>query len=167
MNVEIITPPVADETDQLDHGLVTLTEAICQATGEESSFGLGGRFGYGENFENDVFVMRRFYWGECTCNFGGAEDKWYDDHKEAQDHKNPSYVACWQEFEKLYSGHADACATQLPNFRHKRTGLEVRWYKWIGRDTESKNSGGVNLQTVFSECMESLRTNPKQTTVKP
>lgn len=159
MELTIVTPPVADESDQLDHGLITLTEAICDTTGHESGFGLGGRFGYGENFENDVFVMRRFYWGECDCGFGPAEDKWYDDHKEVQDHENPGYAACWQEFEKLHTGHAATCATLLPNFHHKRTGFEVRWYKWIGRDPETKNADGVNLQEVFAECLASLRSN--------
>jgi len=94
MDIQIITPPVADETDALDHGLVTLTEAVCQATGEESDFGLGGRFGYGENFENDVFMMHRFCWcesehcrwcSEDACGCPHPHPRYYLDDKQIDD----------------------------------------------------------------------------------
>jgi hypothetical protein len=91
MEVQIILPPCADGEYPLDHGLVTLTEAICKATGEESGYGLGGRYGYGENFENSVFMMHRFCWCERTdckwcdddaCGCPNPEPKFFVDGKE-------------------------------------------------------------------------------------
>jgi hypothetical protein len=218
--IQIITPPTADPTDVLDHGLVALTEAICQATGEEGGYGLGGRFGYGEDFENEVFVMRRFYWGDCDCGYEQRESDYEDSNPGHAEncyqtqlqlrrrdaglswHESKPYVrhdsklsdysgpgetiakklyqdlctehnipwdggrgcavhctcGCQQRWEKwaAENGHTDQCSVILPNFKHKRTGLEVRWYKWIGRDTETKNAEGVDLQVVFSECLASL-----------
>lgn len=99
MDIQIITPPVADMDDYLESALVRLTEAICAATGDESGYGLGGRFGYGENHENDVFVMRRFYWGDCDCGWVELEAEWSDSHDHSED--------CYQnelDREKLAAG---------------------------------------------------------------
>lgn len=215
MNLQVIIPKGADLTRQLDHGLVTLTEAICRVTGEESGYGLGGRFGYGENYENDTFAMRRFYWGECDCGYDEAEAKWCDAHSHADDcyrtelkqreraarlpywdgdkwhnmdahspderrrvedqiyddlckkygkdrkfgaaaHCTCSYEKEWKTWSATNS-HKATCSLELPNFLHKRTGMEVRWYKYIGRGMEAKNAEGVDLQAVFSECVASLR----------
>jgi hypothetical protein len=70
-------------------------------------------------------------------------------------------IHCTCGHDKLFSawvndnGHRPTCALELPNFLHKRTGMEVRWYKWIGRGMESV---GVpkDVAAVFRECMESL-----------
>lgn len=218
--VQIITPPVADETDALDHGLVTLTRAICQAHPElEGGYGLGGEFGYGENFENDVFSMRRYYWGDCDCGYQDLEDKWCKSHNHGADcyqtelaartraarlpywdgnkwqnarrlgtdaakkledqiynelclkhgkdrefgaavHCSCSYEVEWKAWAAA-NEHKPTCTPQLPNFLHKRTGLEVRWYKWIGRGIESKNADGADLQAIFAECLATLSSHTR------
>jgi hypothetical protein len=43
---------------------------------------------YGCNFENDVFVMRRYYWGDCDCGGNDRSKLWYE--------ANPHAVNCWQ-----------------------------------------------------------------------
>lgn len=67
--VVIITPPTAESDMDLD--LVHLTEFIWRThhKDEPYGYGLGGEFGYGVEFENDVFSMFPFYWGDCTCGW--------------------------------------------------------------------------------------------------
>ena len=60
--VTIILPECSD--DPVSDWLRGLTREICLKTGEESGYGLGGQYGYGENFENDVFMMHRYCWCE-------------------------------------------------------------------------------------------------------
>lgn len=212
VEVQIITPPVADQTDALDHGLVALTEAICQVTGEESGYGLGGRFGYGENFENEVFMMHRFCWcdgedcrwcSEDACGCAHTNPRYYLDGKQVSDWSKandsivaplpwkiakdgtPEYEAASLAFDKsieerdrrlktVWPARIHTCEPRgmmadraegstwlppqgAPNFWHKKSGLKVWWYKWIGRDMETNSAEGVDLQAVFSECLASLR----------
>ena len=67
-------------TTNIELGLVTLTEAISKMNPDLVSQGLlGGRFGYGANYENDVFMMHPYCWcdkddcvwcgDECAPNF--------------------------------------------------------------------------------------------------
>jgi hypothetical protein len=52
-------------------------------------------------------------------------------------------------------GHRPTCAVMLPNFLYKPTGLEVRWYKWIGRDNEVNGDPG-DLTEMIEHCVSSL-----------
>lgn len=70
MEIQIFTPPIADETKHLDHGLVGLTQAISQIDPDLVAHGfLGGDLGYGARWESDVFMMKPYCWcekeGEC------------------------------------------------------------------------------------------------------
>lgn len=59
----VVTPPTASTA--IDHDLVALTEYLASVTGEEYLGGLlGGRFGYGTEYENDTFLMHPFCWCE-------------------------------------------------------------------------------------------------------
>lgn len=128
--ITIILPP-RDE-DFLSESLRLLTRKICEAHPDiEGAYGLGGEFGYGENFDNEVFTMRRQYWGDCTC---GAMDTGPDEPERDCD---------------------PTCPMQLPNFRHKASGFEVRWYKWIGRSNETANEPD-DIGRVITECIASL-----------
>lgn len=40
---------------------------------------------YGTNYENDVFAMRTFYWGECECGFNDRAEVWHDANPHAED----------------------------------------------------------------------------------
>ena len=44
---------------------------------------LGGEWGYGQEFENDVFEMHPYYWGDCTCGFDEADSQWDEEHSHA------------------------------------------------------------------------------------
>lgn len=155
--LEIITPSVANESDALEHGLGTLTEAIAQIDPECLGWGfLGGQFGYGADFENEVFLMHP----ACGC------ERW--DCPWCADCHCTDAVQCpscspsqrWADKGSLparapfdYSSERG----RAPNFWHKPSGLRVWWYKWIGRGMEVKNADGADLQAIFSECLASLQ----------
>lgn len=221
--VQIVLPQRADDTDPLEHGLITLTEAIAQLDEDAVAHGfLGGEFGYGAQYENSVFVMRPFYWGDCDCGQSDRES-WFMERNhhalscyqvalsEAQKAAGLSYidhainkfiwienepkdgghlqetiytdlcgrfgvdrhwgaaVHCTCGYEEKWTayitenGHRPTCAVVLPNFRHHASGLEVRWYKWIGRDMEIVAPKEYDIQTIFSECLGSLISAGKTT----
>lgn len=140
MDVQIVLPDRAD--DDLSDRLRALTAAISIATGEDSGFGMGGENGYGENYENDVFMMHRF----CWC--GGEDCPWcsYSDEDGAH----------FQEKNRKHGAINGLDCGQAPNFWHKPSGLRVIWYKWIGRDNAVHLPEGVDLDRVFAECLASL-----------
>jgi len=109
--------------------LVRLTEHLVKTKRADWVGGvLGGEFGYGCHFRNKVFEMRPFYWGECDC--GCSEDE----------------------------EHSSKCSLQLPNFKHYKSDLEIRWYKWIGRDMEfSKHFTDKQWRGIFKECIDSFK----------
>lgn len=84
MGLTVVLPERSD--DDISDSLRDLTAAIARAVPDENyGFGLGGENGYGANFENDVFAMRRFYWGECDCGWKELESDWSEKHKHADD----------------------------------------------------------------------------------
>ena len=130
--VTFVLPAVSD--DAVSDWLRALTEAVCKATGDSGEGGLGGSYGYGSNYENDVFMLHRFCWCErgdcawCRCCDCAGEDHCEDS---CSSHKEPE-----------------------PNFRHKRTGATVHWYKYIGRGMEVSEA---DWPAIFAECFDSLQ----------
>lgn len=75
--------------DRISDHLVELTEAIDRLDPEKVAHGcLGGEHGYGAHWENDVFVMRPYYWGECDCGGDERERVYGDTH--------PHSIDCYQ-----------------------------------------------------------------------
>jgi hypothetical protein len=154
--VQIITPPVADMTEQLDFGLVALTEAIEQLDPERVAHGcLGGSHGYGAHWENEVFMMNPYCWCEQTDCLWCTP--WLSNEVEATEEESEAHR---QKQEDECAALYGVGAKQAPNFWHKRTGLRVNWYKWIGRGMTVENGEGVNVADVMRECMDSLRAPP-------
>lgn len=117
-DVTIVQAPRAEDLPDTLEGviardLVTLTEYLVVTKGVQHEGGaLGGRYGYGVVFENDVFQMHPF----CWC---GREE-------------GPN--ACpWCVDQTTEPGDADR---KTPHFRVKGTPIAIRWYKWIGRSME-------------------------------
>jgi hypothetical protein len=71
--------------------------------------------------------MRPYFWGDCP-------------------------EECYE-----VADHVEGCPTNLPNFKHNASGLEVRWYKYIGRSMEvSRDVTFVECLDLFAECARSL-----------
>lgn len=196
--IAIVLPPRS--LDRVSEDLRALTQAIHEAgLADASGYGLGGEFGYGVEFTNDVFEMHPFWWGECECGFEAAEL----DMIEANPHRPDCFSIRYQAEEarllkdmiswpavldrmtawakaqgyaaapsgmaghcdcgaeatylawSASHGHDPACPSVRPNFRCGE--LEVRWYKWIGRDMEMEPlvSEAAWIQ-LFGRCLASL-----------
>jgi len=67
---------------------------------------------------------------------------------------------CWCE-----KPHCNWCSGKSPNFRHKQSGLEIKWYKWIGRSMEMNrlSISGKEWSCIVRQCFASL---PKGTAAK-
>lgn len=71
-------------------------------------------------------------------------------------HCTCDYRERWREFCKENS-HKPECGVVLPNFRHFKTGIEVRWYKYIGRGMScNKDLTAVEFGGIVKECIDSL-----------
>lgn len=84
IEIHIYTPPVAEDEIELD--LCELTRIIVEkGLGDEPGYGLGGHWGYGTNFENDVFMIHSFCYCEqddCPwCASCSCEYSYYIDNK--------------------------------------------------------------------------------------
>lgn len=60
--------------------LVDLTEALEEAGWDSYGGGLGGTYGYGTHYENDVFEMHPYFWGDCECGFEDRAERWENTH---------------------------------------------------------------------------------------
>lgn len=121
VEVKVITAPGMFGGSVTDHPIEAAMRLIGVAFGEKGDWCAK----YGCEFENDVFAMRRFYWGDCVCD---------DDAGEGTE-----------------AGHGAACGFSKPNFLYKPTGFRLEWYKYIGRDMEAKGElPGDWLHRIFA-----------------
>ncbi len=214
--IEIITPLVASSDRELD--LVHLTEFLSKKFNLDTGYGLGGQFGYGVEYRNDVFEMFPYYWGDCTCDQNDEsfeephdegcyqllvdaelkENGWeidkefgwlerpkkmkYEESEKIENKIRKKYckqfgltfplgcaVHCTCTHNKRYDDwfnknkkgkgwHADDCLLEKPNFKHFASGLEVRWYKWIGRNMEYTNEiSDDEWQKIYNQCLQSIK----------
>lgn len=110
--------------------LYQLSEKLGRINPDDQAHGcLGGEWGYGQDFKNDVFEMHPYYWGDCDC---GAEKSWVEKDT-----------------------HEFTCSTVRPNFRYQD--IEIRWYKYIGREmTISREVTRQELIAMFRKCFASV-----------
>ena len=211
----LIFPEVSE--DLVSNMMVAITKKIDESGSEIAVQGfLGGEYGYGAHYKNDVFEMRPFYWGDCTCDYDTLRSEWEDSNSHDDEcyqtlfHKmhyvnyggdggwnfdvkpghekdketfddicdcidtlykkfgiangTPgSHVHCTCMYDINYAnfiktiGHADECEMDKPNFKHYASGIEVEWYKYIGRSMEYDQGVPVERWVeVFKECIESI-----------
>lgn len=79
-------------------------------------------------------------------------------------HTPGSYVHCTCGRQERYlewvgeATHDANCAIEDVHFRHFESGLEVKWYKRVGRSTESnKDMKILDWHKIIVECLESVR----------
>lgn len=191
--VTVVLP--AASSDRISSDLRELTTMLDERDPDATAHGLlGGDNGYGSEFENDVFEMHPFWWGDCECGWEAAEMEWSESHPHAsycyqaelerrEDEAGtqgwspgiaadlasewglPSVgcaVHCTCGRSDAFAGwmaanpHPADCPIERPNFRHKRSGFEVRWYKYIGRSMEHVTIDRREWRVIFRECEESL-----------
>lgn len=72
-------------------------------------------------------------------------------------HCSCDYQTEWSKWVEA-NGHDETCPVVLPNFKHYSSGLEVYWYKHIGRSTTAnKIVTFEEWQDIYDECRQSLR----------
>lgn len=130
---------------------------------------------WGFEWNNNVFAIYPYWWGDCTCHFNKLESLFLSRHPH-----NPgcyfqlkrqymvesemlSYCDChvadeyYDWLEKSGAEHSESCRLVCPNFRCGD--ISIRWYKTIGRgmscDTEITRQ---ELEAMFNRCFESLQT---------
>jgi hypothetical protein len=127
-----------DSVASISGGLYFLSETLIRGTeGPHYGGALGGRFGYGTKFENDVFYMHPFCWCEsetCEYCYGPLNtEKWGTEDGRSRRYYDP------------------------PLFWYKPSNLRITWYKWIGRDMEAnRNTSQEEWEHVVKECYASI-----------
>ena len=129
---------------------------VQRGSGREAIYGLlslvsgndGG--GYFDPFENDVFAVSPYYWGDCTCGFYDDLEAWEATHPNASEEE---YDRWCKE-----NGHADDCKLCIPNFVYKPTGFELDWYKYPMRDSYNMNQNITlaDFIKMLAHCIESV-----------
>lgn len=112
------TPTGAVESD-----LYELSRMLGSRRPDHQSHGvLGGEWGYGNEYSNDVFEMHPFWWGDCECGFDTREAQFEED-----------------------CPHLDDC-------------YQVRWYKYIGRNTElNRDVSWAEWRAIVDACVASIK----------
>lgn len=120
--------------------LYDLSEAIAKKKGENYQGGLlGGEFGYGQDYENEVFKMHPFCWCEKDdCGYCAGIGAMPSLLREVGNVK-------YNESERL------------PNFLYKPSGFKLWWYKYMGRGEETS---GKLPKDWFGKCIKSLTQPP-------
>lgn len=152
-------------------GLRDLTRLLMERGYPTSGGLLGGEYGYGAYFENDVFMMHPYCWCEqegcpwcnvCLCPEGafsyfvGEEEvdfaEWLAASADSRSTREDPDLLC----ERCREGREE-----FPNFLHKESGTTVRWYKYIGRGMEVELRG--DWQAIASQCAEAIAAAPSLT----
>lgn len=205
--MEIHFPPMPGSSS-LGERIHALSELVMRGYDKDPDIGLAGAFGYGADFENDVFLMHPDYQdAECECGHRGRADEWHEEHKHAGHCYSVTirrYERAWekQNKERKYrcdgsrkvaqrlcaergipwndgwgsavhcdcgvkqladawfaeNDHDFRCPHRVPNLWHKRSGIEIKWYKSIGRDMTilPKDTDKESLNTALQECFASI-----------
>lgn len=82
-NITVIVPPIDNAND--DDGITMNIRCLAKLAARSSGEYLEDATSYGAVFENDTFVMNRYYWGDCDCGHNHAEEEWSKSHSHADD----------------------------------------------------------------------------------
>jgi hypothetical protein len=171
MNDEIVVvfPPVSEGF--VSEALCELTRVLQPITGEGQHGLLGGEYGYGCDYENDVFMMHPFCWCErpecpwCRECFCPNEYEYHAPDGTViteEEHACYSFEDYPRFFESMVfigeqCGNCTNTVERAPNFLFKPTGAKVSWYKYIGRSMEID---GELPHDFLSICLKSLQGPP-------
>lgn len=114
----------------------------------------GGKYGYGVEFENDTLMMHPYCWCEkpsclwCMIWLSNVESC---TEEAAKTHRDIHV----ELIRSLYGNAAAEYHNGAPHFWHKPSGLQVWWYKYIGRDNHVV-AGNSTLQELMASCLASI-----------
>lgn len=101
--------------------LYKLSEMLGKKNPDSQAHGLlGGEWGYGQDFKNEVFEMHPYWWGECTCGFDESDLSWSEIHL----HTTPCFF-------NRYMAEEKRLASDVVSF-DKRHDLMTEWAKANG-----------------------------------
>ena len=153
--ITIVLPERSE--DIISKDLRRLTQVLCVGQigdDHDGSGGLGGTYGYGVNYENDVFMIHRYCWCErpecpwcleCACQA----------HYEKNGVRVERYEEGVESITDVECRNSREQPERAPNFLHKPSGSTIRWYKWIGRSMEMELRG--EWSAIVAECLESIK----------
>ncbi|MCH7604934.1 hypothetical protein IID24_03030 [Patescibacteria group bacterium] len=193
--IKIITPETAE--NPIDQDLVGLTEFLVDNGCDDGSGGikgfLGGRCGYGVDFENEVFMMHSYCWCEkddcewcvgCECPesafhyFIDDKEVPYNEYIKFYDDKVDVDSSDWKEQVKEANSHRSERQDKIcrlcrgefgnaPNFYYKPTSFKVWWYKWIGRSSRyDREVSPSEWDKIMEHCRKSVRDRDEETNKK-
>lgn len=115
--MHIVLPPVSN--DEISNGLRHLSGVLGGIHPENQSYGLlGGEDGYGNEYENDIFLMFPFYWGDCLCGHDSAVWEW----EELNRHSD----TCWTStYHRITKEKGYLTSSKMPLEKWKALG----WWK--------------------------------------
>lgn len=80
----LVFPEVSD--DLVSNLMVALTRQIEESGNGIATQGLlGGEYGYGAHFTNEVFTMRPYYWGDCECDYDTKRNEWEEKNRHSSE----------------------------------------------------------------------------------
>ena len=164
------------DADVISQTLYSLSEVLIRGLSQGGGGGLGGEFGYGADYENDVFMMHHYCWcekeGECPwctgcgiyqkrgeCVVCADESLTVEQRRSAAPERRCDYVTGRGMFSRFQPWTLDDKRHYYdpPNFWYKPTNLRVAWYKWIGRDMQvNRDVTGLEWGEAMKQCFESI-----------
>lgn len=105
-------------------------------------------------FSNEVFSIRPYWEGECTCGFDIVEQQFNEENKNLSIQQlGPIY----REWVNEGNTHSADCKLVLANFHHYKSGMKIFWYYNIGNDMYfSKEIGNAEWDEIVSDCVASI-----------
>lgn len=105
-------------------------------------------------FSNDVFSIRPYWEGECTCGFHTVEEQFDEEHKNLSIQELGPIYRAWVDEGNV---HSSDCKLVLANFRHHRSGLEINWHYKIGHDMyANKEISDKQWKDIVADCVASI-----------
>lgn len=151
---------------RVDRGLTTVFIEYLEKMNFSSYGTYEGSDHNGFAFENDVFRIQPYWWGECECFTdvckcckcppAQAEHACHDaDCRLRDDETNHENNCIFADESKMV--HKPDCFEGKPNFTFKPTGFELSWYKYPFRDSySSEKLTAKKLVDMMEVCLKSL-----------
>lgn len=105
---------------------------------------------YAPEFENEVFAVRPYYWGDCTCGYEQAEWAWSEAHKHADgcyQHDYRNVKADWLKQPKAYKAEVKALCEKHGIPYNNGLGCAVHctcdhdrlWHEWRSKNDHKED----------------------------